>query len=132
MNELCLITNRCKDKKGYGRRTVQGKGIGVHEAVWIENYGPIPKGMCVCHECDNPPCEFIGHLTLGTKADNNAARTRRGRGRKREATRCKNGHPYDEQNTYIRKDGQRDCKECLKARRREWWRRYHPIVEIRP
>lgn len=39
--------------------------------------------------------------------------------RKRKRTlksHCKHGHLYDERNTYIRPDGCRDCKTCLKNR----------------
>ena len=34
-------------------------------------------------------------------------------------THCKRGHPYDDQNTYIRPDGYRDCKICIKERSRK-------------
>lgn len=32
------------------------------------------------HSCDNPPCVALAHLSVGTVADNNADRARKGRG----------------------------------------------------
>lgn len=29
---------------------------------------------------------------------------------------CRYGHPYDEQNTYVRPDGTRDCRICRRRR----------------
>ena len=56
------------------------RGDGAHRIAYRELVGPIPSGMCVCHRCDVPLCVRPGHLFLGTKADNNADRSRKMRG----------------------------------------------------
>lgn len=44
----------------------------AHRLAWIAEHGPIPDGLFILHECDNPRCCNPRHHRLGTKADNNA------------------------------------------------------------
>ena len=67
---------------GYGtiaRGTREEGKVLVHRAMWEIVVGPIPEGIDVLHECDNPPCANPAHLFLGTQADNNADKTAKGR-----------------------------------------------------
>lgn len=77
----CWVFNGSKDAKGYGRIIVDGSTKLAHRMMYIVVNGDISNELIVMHTCDNPPCCNPNHLKIGTRADNNADRENKGRGK---------------------------------------------------
>jgi hypothetical protein len=60
---------------GYGR--FYGKL--THRISYELHFGPLKKGECILHQCDNPKCVNPGHLKVGNRTDNARERTERNR-----------------------------------------------------
>lgn len=78
----CWIWLGYRARTGYGM--LQCRGVNpmpmlAHRVSWELAHGPIRGGLHALHRCDNPPCVRPSHLFLGTQADNNADRDRKGR-----------------------------------------------------
>jgi len=123
----CWIWQGGQYHKGYGVfstgtwRKGNRQRFTAHRFAWEFENGSIPTGMSVLHRCDNPPCVRLSHLFLGTVKDNQQDMSYKGRGRngRTERTHCPQGHPYDEENTYIYPvTGYRQCRAC-QAQQRE-------------
>ena len=99
----CWVWVGSKNKFGYGNIAVGGYGkagkrlIRAHRAMWEITKGPIPHGLCVLHDCDNPSCCNPDHLFLGTKLTN--MRDMIDKGRARHPRKLTNEQVSDIRNT---------------------------------
>lgn len=64
----CWVWTASTLGKGYGAFGLNRRTAMAHRVAYEIEHGPIPDGLCVLHECDNPPC--VRHLFLGTRGDN--------------------------------------------------------------
>lgn len=96
---------------GYGSFVYNGRPRCAHRYLYEQHKGPIPEGFQLDHLCRNPLCVNPEHLEAVTPGMN----VRRGvspAAKRATQTHCKNGHPFDEANTYRNKRGWRSCRRC--------------------
>jgi hypothetical protein len=75
----CIIWTGATNGAGYPVKWREGKARMYNRDLWRQLRGPIPKGRCVCHKCDNPKCVNIDHLFLGTYRQNAIDCVKKGR-----------------------------------------------------
>ncbi|MFI0897088.1 HNH endonuclease signature motif containing protein [Streptomyces sp. NPDC020983] len=131
----CIIWTAHTNNRGYGTIGSGGKDgrtVYAHRVSYELFVGAITAGMMVDHQChnDDPTCgdgdgclhrRCINpyHLQLVTAGENQRKSTQTFASANLAKTHCRNGHPFDEANTYVRPDtGGRQCRQCRLDRAR--------------
>jgi len=113
----CWIWTGSLRRDGYGQFDLRPKGRNwtAHRLVWFLligrplQIGEMPENLhhrCEVRTCVNPehlvPMDLVEH-----QREHHARDT------------CKAGHPFTERNTYVRRNGKRQCRTCKARRERE-------------
>ena len=121
-NTGCTIWFGDSVKGGYGRYSIGSKKVLAHRLAYVLFVGEIPKGFTIDHTCKQPCCINPQHLEAVTMLENNM----RGNSFSKInalKTHCPKGHPFDEANTFVYKNGgRRGCRKCMNEKS---LKRYH-------
>lgn len=102
--------------RGYGQFGFEGRVQLAHRVAWTLLVGPIPDGLTIDHLCKVKHCVNPAHLEPVTIRENIVRADGTG-GMNARKTHCPLGHAYDEENTYRKSNGGRECRACRRLRR---------------
>lgn len=112
---------------GYGQFTVK-RGDRFRDVIahrWLlerilgRPLNPKRGAEDACHSCNNPICCNPLHLYADSRSGNMKYAVATGRHAQSAKDGCPQGHAYDEDNTYVRPNGDRGCRKCRYDQGRE-------------
>ncbi len=118
--EGCWTWTAGTTTKGYAKITSNTEGSTLaHRVVYELLRGPVPLDRELDHLCRNHACINPNHLRVVTHIEN----VRAGQAGKYQLakTYCLQGHPYDEENTYWRRNNSRSCRTCRREQSHQRW-----------
>lgn len=120
-NSGCHLWTASVSPRGYGKFYIAGRHLRANRAAWELYVGSIPDGLRVLHRCDTPACVNPDHLWLGTDADNQRDKVRKGRHPEQVRFNrgvCLHGHDLTNPSNVSRDTrGHRRCAICGRRRR---------------
>jgi hypothetical protein len=133
----CWAWNGTVAYDGYGRLPSGRRGVTfpAHRVAYEYAKGPIPDGMQIDHLCRVKCCINPDHLeavtpsinvlrglvpTTASKHMKSLQDRLKAELRSDPAPHCKRGHPFDDENTYVDKNGFWHCRECKRTAFRKW------------
>lgn len=123
MTGSCWIWTGTVNRSGHGMSCKKPKfGINsalVHRIFYETMVEHIPQGMEIDHLCRNPPCCNPSHMQVVTSKEN-FLRGNNPCAINSRKTHCPKGHELIPENLTQRKNGRRECKECLRLRSQKY------------
>lgn len=93
---------------GYGHYNYYSSNLKPHIFFYEQKNGKVPDNLELDHLCRIRACCNAEHLEAVTHSEN----LKRGNWKNKNKTHCLRNHEFNDENTYISKDGKRQCKTC--------------------
>lgn len=117
MTDGCWLWTGLLSTYGYGRFTVGRKEFIAHRWLYLTLVGPIQDSLELDHLCRVRRCVNPSHMEPVTPRVN-VLRSTSFSAINAAKTQCKNGHLFNEENTYLIPTGGRYCRVCDRERKR--------------
>ncbi len=125
--ETCWIWLGSRRGKDYSAFPLNNKMVAAHVWAWEQENGPVPDGLELDHLCRTHLCVRPSHLEAVTPREN-VLRGESFAAANASKTHCPSGHPYSDENTYIRPDGGRECRRCHLRHSRAYQRKQRGVA----
>lgn len=109
------------DSEGYLRVSLYTgeRRIGKVHRLMLEAFVGPDDGRQCRHLDGDRANNRLENLVWGTPSENMKDRVRHGNDQQASQSECIHGHPFDEENTYVRSNGWRVCRTCQCERMRQ-------------